>query len=122
MKNTVKNWWLVLIKGIVLILLSFFVFKHPVGSLLGLTLYLSIGLFFTGIVLIITSLSSIKTDENWGWKLAEGILDTIFALVLISNPGVTLAIFPCIIGFLMVFYGIMIDVGSFQAKKSGVSG
>ena len=83
MKSILKLWWVVLIKGIILVLLSFFVFKHPVEALVGLALYLGIALLITGIGLIITSIANSKSDENWGWQLTEGIVDVLFALVLL---------------------------------------
>jgi uncharacterized membrane protein HdeD (DUF308 family) len=39
MNNKANNWWLVLLKGIILIVLSFFVFRHTIASLLGLTVF-----------------------------------------------------------------------------------
>ncbi len=119
MKNKAKNWWLMLLKGIVLIILSFFVFKHPVGTLVGLAVFIGIALLLTGIFLIIASLMVSKYDDNWGWRLTEGIIDVIFAIVLLSNPGITAAVFPFIIGFWMMVYGVMIFSGSFKDKKEG---
>ena len=121
MKSILNLWWVVLIKGIILVLLSFFVFKHPVGSLVGLALYLGIALLITGIGLIITSIAHSKADENWGWQLSGGIIDVIFALVFLSNPGITAAIFPFIVGFWMMIYGVILFSGSFKDKKEGDS-
>ena len=42
MKEALKYWWLVLIKGIILVVLSFFIFGHPVSALVGLALYIGI--------------------------------------------------------------------------------
>ena len=32
--------------------------------------------------------------DNWGWKLAEGILDVLFGFILIANPEITAVIKP----------------------------
>lgn len=121
MENKAKNWWLVLLKGVVLIILSIFVFRHPVGSLLGLAIFIGWSLMLTGVFLVIAAISVRKIDENWGWRLAEGIMDVIFGFVLLSNPGITAAVFPFIVGFWMMIYGVMIFSGSFKAKKEGDS-
>jgi hypothetical protein len=42
MKEQLKNWWVVLLKGIILILLAIYVFQHPVGTLVGIALYIGI--------------------------------------------------------------------------------
>ena len=119
MKEKAKNWWLMLLKGIVLIVLSFFVFRHPIGSLVGLAMFIGIALLVTGISIIFASIMVRKVDDNWGYRLAEGIFDVIFAIVLLSNPGITAAIFPFIVGFWMMVYGVMIFSGSFKDKKEG---
>jgi uncharacterized membrane protein HdeD (DUF308 family) len=119
MKQKIKNWWLVLIKGILMVLLSFFIFANPVGTLLGLALYIGIVLVVNGILLIVLSISTRTADDQWGWKLAEGILDIIFAIILLSNPVVTAAVFPFALGFWMIFGGILLFAGSFGSKKEG---
>jgi uncharacterized membrane protein HdeD (DUF308 family) len=119
MKEALKYWWLILIKGIILIVLSFFIFSHPVSALVGLALYIGITLMATGLLLIVTALSNKKANEQWGWKLTEGILDVLFAVILLSNPAVTATVFPFLVGFWMIFYGIMLFTGSFSAKRAG---
>jgi uncharacterized membrane protein HdeD (DUF308 family) len=119
MKKKFKNWWLVLIKGVILVLLGFYIFRHPVDALVGLTLYVGITLLITGITLVIAALSFRKSSDTWGWRLAEGILDIVFALVLLSNPAVTAAVFPFVVGFWIIVYGVIFIVDSFSDKKEG---
>lgn len=119
MINKFKYWWLTLIKGIILILLAFYVFQHPVGSLIGLVLYLGIAIMVAGFATIISSISSSKTDDNWGWNLVGGIVNAIFGFILLANPGVTAVVLPWILGFWMIVGGIMMFGGSFSAKKEG---
>ena len=119
MKEKTKNWWLILLKGIVLIVLSFFVFNHPIGSLLGLSVFIGVALLLVGIFQIMAGFMVRKFDDNWGWQLAEGIIDVIFAIILLSNPAVTAVVFPFVVGFWMIFYGVIIFSGSFKSKKEG---
>ena len=120
MKDALKYWWVFLLKGIILILLSFYIFQHPVGTLVGLTLYIGIATLITGIFLIFASLSGPK-EEGWGWRLAWGIMDVIFAVILLSSPGISAAVLPFVVGFWVMVSGILIFVGSFTAKKEGDS-
>lgn len=108
-----------MIKGIILIVLSYFIFSHPVSAMVGLALYIGISLLITGALLVILAISERKTEDNWGWKLAEGVIDLIFAFVLLSNPEITAAVFPFIVGFWMMVYGVMLFAGSFKLKKDG---
>ncbi len=119
MKNPFKYWWLILIKGIILLILAFFAFFQPVNALLGLAIYVGVSLMITGVFEITGALANRKTDDAFGWHLTIGIIDILFAFVLLTNPVVTAAIFPFIVGFWTVVYGIMLFVNSFQIRKTG---
>jgi uncharacterized membrane protein HdeD (DUF308 family) len=117
MKNKAKNWWLMLLKGIILIVLSFFVFRHPIASLIGLVTTIGFVWMLTGIFLIIASIMDHKVDDKWGYRLLEGIIDVIFAGILLSHPGITAIVLPFIIGFWIIVNGVTTFCGSFISKK-----
>lgn len=119
MKNPFKYWWLLLIKGIILLGLAFFTFFQPVTALLALALYLGFSLILTGISETAAALANRKTDDHFGWHLAIGMIDVLFGVFLLSNPAVTASVFPFIVGFWTVVYGIMLFANSFQVKKTG---
>ena len=121
MKETLKYWWILLFKGLILILLSFYVFQYPVEALVGLALYIGVATLVTGIFIIMVSLSGPK-EENWGWRLAGGIIDVIFGLILLSNPGISAAVLPFVVGFWVMFSGVLMFVGSFTSRKEGDNG
>jgi uncharacterized membrane protein HdeD (DUF308 family) len=112
-----KNWWLVLIKGLIMIGLAFIVFNHPGDTLLGITLFIGIGVLITGISIIVIAFAGKKDMDNWGWKLAEGMLDVLFGFILIANPEITAVVIPFMIGFWVMFYGVLITVNAFSSKK-----
>ena len=112
-----KNWWSVLIKGLILIILAFVVFSNPGVTIIGISLFLGLGLLLTGIVISIMALAGKKEMDNWGWKLAEGLLDILFGFILIANPEITAVIIPFLIGFWAIFYGVLLTVGAFSTAK-----
>ena len=112
-----KNWWLVLLKGLLLIVLAFIVFGNPGDTLLGIALFIGIAFLLTGFAIIFIALLGKKDLDNWGWKLAEGILDVLFGFFLIANPGITAVVIPFLIGFWAVFYGILLTAGAFSSKE-----
>jgi uncharacterized membrane protein HdeD (DUF308 family) len=120
MENTInKNWWLVLLKGLILIVLAFIVFNNPGATLLSIVLFIGLGFLLTGITIIVIALAGKNVIDNWGWKLAEGILDVLFGFILLANPEVTAVIIPFMIGFWAMFYGILITMSAFGSKKFG---
>lgn len=111
-----KNWYLPLIKGIIMIALAFMIFNSPEGSLLAWAIYIGIGFILSGIVFIIQGFSVRSYTENWGWRVFEGVVDVFVGFVLIANPAITAAILPFIIGFWGAFYGIMLFIDAFAEK------
>ena len=116
---TQKNWWLGLLRGIILLILSFYIFQHPVSALISVAVYIGLSLLFTGVVQILLSFASRGAVENWGWGVVLGIVDIVFGVILMSNPEITAATLPFAIGFWLVFSGAMSFVNSFRSRKQG---
>ena len=72
----------------------------------------------SGLSLIIMAMGSRKLLPNWGLYLAEGVVDVLFAFVLMTNPGITAAVLPFVIGFWMMFLGIISFVDAIQSGGS----
>mgnify|MGYP001816945655 CR=1 FL=1 len=117
MKTLQKIWWVSLLRGIILVLLAFFVFRHPVNALIGVAIYIGISLLITGILQTGFSIGFRDTFPNWGWILAGGLIDILFGFVLLSNPALTAASLPFVVGFWIIVSGIMSLADAFQSRK-----
>ena len=122
MENQItSNWYMVLIKGIIMILLAIFIFSSPGGALLAFALYIGIALLLTGFLILFRGIASRKDNSQWGWSVFEGLLDIFLGYVLLANPLVTAAVLPFIFGFWAVFYGILLIIQSFsETTNKGV--
>ncbi len=109
-----NKWWLLLIKGFILILLALVIMFNPRQTLLMISIYMGISLIITGITLLLISAELKKAMENWTMRLAEGLLDIVFGFFLLAHPDVSMVIIPILIGFWVIFYGVLILSGSFQ--------
>jgi uncharacterized membrane protein HdeD (DUF308 family) len=101
-----KNWWLISLKGIIFVFLGIYIFKFPVSGMLGLIIYGGISLFISGIILAIFATTTRKNHKEWAWQLAEGLLDMVIAIILLSNVGLTAVTLP----FVFAFYGILTGI------------
>ena len=117
MKTLQKLWWITLLRGIILLMLAFFVFRHPANALIGVAIYIGVSLLFTGILQTGASIGFKDSFPNWGWILAGGLLDIVFGFVLLSNPALTAASLPFVVGFWIIVSGIMSFADAFQSKK-----
>ncbi len=117
--HSVKNWWVFLIIGILLIIGSIWMFKTPVESFAGLSGFFSILILLSGILSIFYAFGNKDDIDNWGLFIAGGILDIVVGLVLLNYPGVTMLLFSLFVGFWLLFRGIGTISTSFKFKKEG---
>lgn len=119
-KSSVKHWYLSLIVGVLFILLGFWILKTPMESYLTLAILFSITFLVNGVFEIIFSISNKEQIDSWGWVLASGIIDLLFGIWLVSNPGLSLAVLPFYIGFMLMFRSMSAIGYSFDMKSFGI--
>jgi len=105
---------MILIKGIILTALSFFVLFNPKDTFKIAAFYLGIGFFIMGIILVIKGLPKRKEGETWNWEILEGIGDLILGFLLIAFPMALAAIIPILMGIWAGFYGVIQIIDSFK--------
>lgn len=113
-----KNWYLVLIKGIIMVLLALLVLTSPAGTLLTYVVWIGIGVIINGIMQIVQGIASKDAHHNWGWVVFGGAIDIFFGLILMAHPGITLTILPIMIGFWAAFYGLSLMIDGFSSSEN----
>lgn len=105
-KRAVKNWWVSLLVGIIAVLLGTWCLFTPLTTFVALTLIFVICFFIGGISEIVFAVSNRNVLRNWGWSLAMGIIDFIFAIVLLSNMEIAPILFCYLIAFWILIQSI----------------
>jgi uncharacterized membrane protein HdeD (DUF308 family) len=116
--HPIATWYLPLIKGIIMILLAIMIFSSPAGALVAWAFYIGIGFVFTGMVLIYHGFAGRGIEENWTWRVLEGLLDMFIGFMLMVNPLVTASILPFLFGLWGAFYGIALFIDAFSHKEN----
>lgn len=119
-KNAVKHWYLSLIVGVLFLLFGFWILKTPLESYVTLALLFGVVFLVNGIFEIIFSISNRKEIDNWGWILAGGIIDLLFGIVLASNVGLSMAVLPFYVGFMLLFRSVAAIGYAFDLKGFGI--
>jgi uncharacterized membrane protein HdeD (DUF308 family) len=119
--SMLKNWWILLLKGIIFILLSIYIFSHPDIAILGLTVFIGMALLISGVIITISSIFFRKNYPKWKWYLAEGLIDTILGIIILTAPGITATLISFFVGFWFLFYGITVLFTSFQMKRDDIA-
>jgi len=115
--GAIKNWWILLIFGILFVIAGIWVFQTPGESYVALSMLFAFTFLLSGIGGIIFALSNRDTLEGWGWQLAGGILELLLGIALFARPAVTMVVLPLYFGFWLMFRGILTIAFSVELKK-----
>jgi len=119
MENSIsKNWYLLLIRGIIMILLAGLIFMSPGDAFLTYVLYIGLGYLFAGLIRIIQAFQAKGHADAWGSIAMEGGFDIVLGFILIAHPGLTASILPFILGFWGAIYGFSLVISSFSEKEN----
>jgi uncharacterized membrane protein HdeD (DUF308 family) len=119
--KTLKNWWMLLVLGILFVAFSVWIFLTPLTSYISLAIVFSIFVFADGIVGLIFTISNWKSLEGRGWQLANSILLLIIGFILLVYPGLSLATLPFIVGFWLMMRGVFVISSAVELRKYGGS-
>ncbi len=122
MKELHKLWWIEIVRGALLLILSILILSYPMNAIYSLAVFIGVSLLLTGILEIATALRVKHYYSPWKWGLANGVLEIILALMLLSNPAVTAVTIPFIVGIWLIIHGLMMIGYSFVDKKEDRAG
>lgn len=118
--GAIKNWWVLLIIGILMVLGAIWMFKTPIANFAGITMFFSMLIFISGILSIFFAFTNKHDLDNWGIYLAGGILDVVVGFILLKHPAKAIIIFSVFIGLWLLFRGVSTISSSFKLKKDGI--
>ena len=104
-KPIIRKWWVGLIQGIMLIILSIYVFNNPLNALQGISVWIGILILFTGLVGIISWMSADR-DKKEQSSLLWSLLTIVFGIVMLMNLFTTTRIVEILFGLWMVFLAL----------------
>ncbi len=102
----VKNWWVILLKGILLILFGVLAFINPGATISILVTWFAIFMVADGLISLAGVLMNWKTEEDKWLLIAEGIIGILFGLLVFRSPED----FARFVGFLIAFWAVFIGM------------
>jgi uncharacterized membrane protein HdeD (DUF308 family) len=121
MKYAIRNWWLSLVSGILLIVSGLWILATPVQSFVALAVLFSFLTLASGISEIIISLTN-RNYQGWGWYLTNGIVDLIIGIMLVVHPLLSVELLPFLVGFWVMFRGSMAIGSALELKSYNIEG
>ncbi len=105
--NAIKHWYIPLIVGIIFLFAGIYTLFSPLESYLALSIIFSMSFLFSGIVEIVFSISNRHSVDNWGWTLTFGIVTSLFGILLLMNPQISITTLPFYVGVVILFRSIV---------------
>lgn len=111
-----RNWWLVVLRGVLSILFGLSAFIWPGLTLLTLVIIFGVYAIFDGAVAIGTGLARTKNSPRWWVFLVEGLLSVGAGAVAILQPGLATLVLIYIIASWAVITGILEIVAAIRLR------
>jgi len=111
-----KNWWLLLLKGIITLALGIFLLLSPEAAAKAFSIITGIMIGISGLFLVAGAISHMRANYEWTWWLLEGLVDILIGIILIFNPLqaastiiMLVALWIIIMGFIQLITSINIQ-------------
>lgn len=102
-----KNWWVLLVNGIIALILGLFAIFSPEGVLVTLAKYFGFLIVIAGIVLGIGGFRKMQKKEPYLWLLVEAVVIIILGAIILLYTQETLTIFAIIMGVWAIAMAIL---------------
>jgi len=104
-KPIIRPWWVAMIQGIALIIMSIYVLNNPLNALKGISVWIGVLIFFTGIVGIISWLFADRDAREIG-SLVWSLITFVLGILMLMHLFATTRMITILFGLWMVFLGL----------------
>ncbi len=115
-----KDWWLLMVSGILLLILGFFTLFTP-ETLSFLAMLYSIIVIISGIFSIYLFFRNSLYQDRF-WFLINGIIDILFGILIFLLPGAFVIALALVVAIWVMVRGIMIFADSFRQLSLKIKG
>ena len=116
-----RKWWVILLQGILLIILSIYIFNNPAVVLAGISIWFGLILLVAGLVGIISWLVGDK-EEREEMSLLWSVLTFVFGLLIVFNLLAAMKILTVIFGLWILLSGVWLFKNGWSLKSNNPGG
>jgi uncharacterized membrane protein HdeD (DUF308 family) len=112
-----RNWWALLIRGIVAIIFGILAFAWPGATIVAIGILFGAYAFVDGIFAIVAAIRAAEAHERWWPFLIEGIIGIVIAAITFYDIRITLLALYFTIAAWAFLTGILEIVAAVQLRK-----
>ena len=107
-----RNWWALVLRGVVALLFGAIAFLTPVTALGSLVLVTGVYLLVDGVFATISAVRAASHHGRWTTLLLEGVLGLLLGLVAIFMPAVAVGVFVLLLAAWALVTGVLMLVAA----------
>lgn len=112
-----RNWWLLALKGALLVALGAYILFNADLALSALIYYIGLFTVLGGVAEVVLAVLN-RAHRHWVDYLLEGLLDIGIGVLLLAKPGVV-ELIPIVLGIWIFASGVLLMVRTFLSRKDG---
>lgn len=117
MKSVTKNWWFLLIQGILFILFGALITFYPKEALLKMMFLFGLVFLLCGFIIMGLSLRNKKKDLSWKAWMVFAVVDILLGLFFMIFNSLALKLLVYLIGIWAILVGIFQFIQFFQLPR-----
>jgi uncharacterized membrane protein HdeD (DUF308 family) len=111
------NWWSLVIRGVVAIIMGLIAFVFPGITIGALVILFGAYALIDGVMSIVGAVRASRAHERWGWLLLEGIAGIVVAAITLVSPVITAIALVYLIGAWAIVTGSLEIASAIQLRK-----
>jgi uncharacterized membrane protein HdeD (DUF308 family) len=112
-----RNWWVVLVRGLVGILFGIVTFFAPGITLAALVLVFGAYAFVDGILTLVSAIRRRSTTDRWWILVLEGIAGILVGIATLFVPGITALVLLYLIAAWALVTGVLELAAAIRLRK-----
>lgn len=112
-----RNWWMVVLRGVLAILFGVMAFVWPGLTLEVLVIFFGAYAIIDGIFAIVAAFTNRTGHQTWWVLLLEGLVGIAAGLIAFFRPGLATVVLISIIAFWAILTGILEIVAAIRLRK-----
>lgn len=117
-RRLARNWWAVLLRGILAVLFGALALALPLAALGSLALIFAAYMLADGILAIIAAIRAAQAHERWGWLVLEGSLGIAAGLAAALLPGIAVLTLVMLSSAWAIVSGVILLTAAFRLHPS----
>lgn len=117
LQSVLKNWWVLTLKGVLLIIFGIIAFMNPGITFAVLLTWFAAFLIIDGVLSLFTVISNWKSQEDKWLFILEGVVNIVLGILIVRAPAAYTIIAVFFMGFWSIFSGVSRIAMAIQLRK-----